>query len=122
MFFRECFKQVLARFREFDNDLTFVGFARPAVHHVAFFHAVDQLHRTVVSELQPVGKIADGGSVTVAVEPFYRKQQLMVLRLKTGFPSGSFAKMHKETDLIAEFGERLILMFLHAQLYRRTIY
>jgi len=69
---------------------------------------IDEPDRTVVFDVKTLGEAADGRR-QLRRQPFQRQQQLMLARVEPGRTRRAFAERQKAADLIAEFGQRLIV-------------
>ena len=62
---------------------------------------VDELNRTVMSNLEPLGQLSDSRTHT-SWQPFQRKHELMLLRLKTSYAGSLLTEVKKTADLITQ--------------------
>ena len=70
---------------------------------------IAQLDGGVVADVQPAGNFRDR-RVNVFRQALQCEQQLMVLRIDAIGASRLFAEMQEAPDLVAEFGERAVIV------------
>jgi hypothetical protein len=58
----------------------------------AFGQAIRQLDRAVMSNVKPLGDLADGG-IHIVRNPFQCQEQLMMLGIDSFFPRGFFTEV-----------------------------
>src|SRR5581483_9678372 len=106
---RELVQQRLAARGEADEHLAAVGLAAAAANQPLGFGAIHQLDGAVVLEVQTLGELADGrllpGGVAADGE-----QELVLLGLDPGGAGGLLAEVDEAADLVAQLGERAVLV------------
>src|ERR1022692_2463517 len=88
--------------REPDADLPPVAFRAVAPDQPALRQAVDQPHRAVMLELQPLSQFAPRRRAGVS---FDAHQQFVRGGFQSGPPRRMLAKTEKSADLITKFGQ-----------------
>ena len=105
---RELREQRLATRGEGEEHQAPVAGASLPAEEPAFLHAVDQLDRAVVENLQALGEGAHRGRNTVR-HPLDREQKLMLLRLDPGGTRGLVAEPREAAQLVAKFRQGTVV-------------
>jgi len=104
----ECLEDAFTARRELYVNLSTVVLAQCAAHESAGGQPIDQLDCAVVLNLQPFRQVGDA-SASSAGHAFYGKQKLVLLRLESSRARYVFAESEKAADLVAKFGDGLIV-------------
>lgn len=104
----QALQEAFAPRGELHQRLATVGHIAHAANESARLHAIDELDRAVVPELEALGQRAH-----VRAHPFrhalHGEQQLMLLRLEPRLTTGALAEAEEAPQLIAELGQRLVV-------------
>ena len=76
--------------REFDQHFAAVLVAVPANHRPVLHEAIDQLHRTVMAQAEPLRKRPYSGTSPLG-QSFHGEKKLVLLRFDSLRPSGFLA-------------------------------
>jgi len=90
-----------------NKDFTAVVGCGLARNGAALDHAIDEFDGTVMTDLKPGGKLADGGEFSDG-QSFDGEEKLMLLRLDAVGAGSFFAIAKEETDLMSKLGEAAI--------------
>jgi hypothetical protein len=105
---RERTQNAAASRRQPHVDFATVRLTRHAKHQSFGFHASHQLHRAVVTNLQPLRKIADTDFVTCR-HALDGEQKLVLLGLNANQAGSVFAESYKAPDLVAKLGQGAVV-------------
>ena len=92
---------------EVDEDLAAIPGVPSPSDQAAVDQAVDELDGAVVTELEPLGDLADGRD-PARREPLHGEEQLVLLGLEPGRPRRLLAEVQEAADLVPELGERTV--------------
>ena len=105
----ETAKSASAGWCQIHEDLAPVVAALPRGDHAAVLHATHKLLGRVVGELKALRELTDG-RLAPSGEPADREEELVLLRLQSRFPRGSFREVQKATDPVAKLRERAVVV------------
>ncbi len=105
---RELAQNLLALGRQRDEDLAAIVERMLTAHQSGGREPVDEFHRTVMFDLEPLGQFTNPWSKDRR-KSLQRQHELMLLRLQAGVTRRPLAKMEKSADLIANLRQGLII-------------
>ena len=96
----KCFEELFAIMGELDEDLPAIIGCPQAGKKASVDQPIDQLNGAVMLELHAFRQNPNS-RLEPAGETSYRQEELVLLRLDTGFSSGLFAETQEAADLVA---------------------